>query len=1234
MAAVLRAFALKPGAACRALARLRPWTALLAATLTAPLLTVLAQAEAARSPTSLPQQEAIAELLRSARLWQALEHPDAEREVLRKLLAVQPEQPRALFLLGELELRAGHIEQARKLAAQLARSPEAGALVREFADLVRVYTRERTRLAQLRVFVRGGNQPRALSLARSLFPDGRPPGDLANEFALVLGSTPGGWQTMRELLQERIEEDPNPRDRLTLYELLALHADTREEALRGFADLALGHDVDPQRIASAWRHALLALGNDEQAQTQRRLFLARYPSDSEMREEVARVEAQRIAAQQLENDPAVQLRLAAERSLETGEMAEAESELLRSLQLRPEDAETIGTLGLLRLRQGRNEEALAYFEQASELEKAQPDLRVRWLDLTKTARYWSALAKARALRDAGDLEGAAHLVESVRDTQPDQVEAIHLLAALRVAQKREKEAEALYRELLRRDAADARAWRGLLSLRLEQGRVEEALDQAQRLPLTANLEPVQVLEPTALRDAISLAAAEHPDVQLRLLEHGVELLPRDPWLRYDLARVYLRLQLPGLAQQVMQQGEALAPQDAEMHYAAALVAAASGRDDVALATVEAIAPAQQSAGMRALVQHLRFEGALRRARSARATSDTQQDAFWRGEALAQAGNDPARLLRVARADLSADDLSGARALIDRLAIEQGSLGPEEQRGLAEAMIDAGRMDLAQALIEQMAGKEPLDAQTQAQLALLRARMHHAQHNAAALHEDLQRMHDLLPREDVELHIEALGLMGNDRSTAHEWMAELLRAHPQDQQVLLEAARQAERDRQYAAAVGYLGVVAGAASEAAAESPIPLLGPSPSLLANTPSAPVVQNLPEDSVQAKAQRELAVIQARRQPQVDTAWLQYSRTATDGLSTLRGTEIPLLVLWPGGYDGHWFGQVDAVRASAGTLPAQFAYSSQFGKVLALAPAGLAEPVSEQAKGISAEVGWRADERRFDVGVVGAGFKVPNLVGAWRESATWNDSDVSAELSRRVVTASLLSYAGAADPVTGALWGGVTDTALTLRVGRDLARGWSFSSSLSMGVVTGRNVLSNPNVEWRSVIDRDWIHRSDFRFSAGGVLSIWHYQYDQDFYTFGQGGYYSPQRFVSLGVPLEIQGRRGALSYDLRAVPSWAWTYVQTAPYYPTDASLQAQAGNPVYTAGTGTGGGPAGSIRGDIEYRPTAHWSLGAWLNIDRSAYYAPNQLMIYLRYWLEPQSGAPAFPPHPVVPISLF
>jgi len=188
------------------------------------------------------------------------------------------------------------------------------------------------------------------------------------------------------------------------------------------------------------------------------------------------------------------------------------------------------------------------------------------------------------------------------------------------------------------------------------------------------------------------------------------------------------------------------------------------------------------------------------------------------------------------------------------------------------------------------------------------------------------------------------------------------------------------------------------------------------------------------------------------------------------------------------------------------------------------------------------------------------------------------------------------------------------------------------SVGVLTGRDVPSNAVVQSRTVLDRDWIRKPDFRLNAGAVVSYWHYQSNQDFYTFGQGGYYSPQRYVSLGVPVEVQGRRALLAYDVRAMASRSWTYEQNVAYYPTDAGLQALAGNPVHTAGVG--GGPAGSLRADLEYRSGAHWSVGGWLDIDRSAYYQPTRVMLYLRYWLEPQKGAVPFPPHPVVPVSQY
>jgi len=1178
---------------------------------------------------------AVAELLRSARLWQALGHPDAERNVLRKLLAVDARDPRALLLLGELELRTGNMAEARRVLATLRASHPDTRQSAELQALLRAYAQQKGGLAELRLALRGGNIARAQTLARALFPGGVAPGDLANEFAALLAASPAGWEAMRAALEQRIAADPSPADQLTLYELLAQRAETRERALRGFAQLSYSHELPPDSVARSWRSALSALGTGDSGLAERQRFLQRYPADAEVRGEVARIESDRNAAQQAADDPGAPGRREATVALDAGRLDEAESLLRRNLELHPDDAESRGALGLLRLRQGRHDEALLQFETASGLAQARGLPRQRWLDLADTARYWGTLQKARALRAAGDLEGAARLAVDVAPAQPDQTEAYQLLAAIRAQQGRTAEAEGLYRELLARDRSDARAWRGLLSLRLAAGEVDAALDQAQALPLEANVAAADALDPGDLRDAIARHGGAHPDAALRRLERGVRLLPRDPWLRYDLSQQYRRLQLPGLARQVMQEGAALAPDDDGMRFAGALVDAATDSDEAALAAVEAVPAGRQTEGMRALAQRLRYERDLRLARAARAAGHTTEDLRWRQAALAEAGSDVDRRLRVARADVAAGDPQAALALLQGLLQQSEPLSAEQRRTLAAIEIDAGDPAAALRQADALQAGATADAD-RADLLLLRGRAHAAQHEGAQVRADVAAAQALLAPGDVERGIAAVQILDADRPAARAAMAELLARHPQDAGALLEAARQAQRDHEYGHAIALLRQVQVAAPPAdrpaLLDGRVPLLALEP-VDVSVPRAALPEGAPPRSlVQEQAQQQLDRIEARRQPRVETAWMSFVRHADAGISSVHGTEIPVLAIWPQDYDGHWFAQADAVHVDAGTLPSSASGASPFGKVLALSPAGLPRPIDESANGLSLAGGWRSDNRRWDLGIVGAGFKVPNLVGGWRENREWGDTDVTAEVVRRVLTGSLLSYAGAADPVTGATWGGVTETALNLRAARDFAGGWGGSASATAGVLAGRNVAANSDLKLRAAFGRKWLQLPDFQLSAGAALSAWHYAKNESFYSYGQGGYYSPQRYIALGLPVEIEGRHGRLSYDVRATPSRSWTYEQDTPYYPVSDGLQALAGNPQHAGGPG--GGIAGSLRAILEYRAGAHLAVGGWLDIDRSSYYAPTRAMLYLRYWLTPQQGPVDFPPHPVVPISLY
>lgn len=187
-------------------------------------------------------------------------------------------------------------------------------------------------------------------------------------------------------------------------------------------------------------------------------------------------------------------------------------------------------------------------------------------------------------------------------------------------------------------------------------------------------------------------------------------------------------------------------------------------------------------------------------------------------------------------------------------------------------------------------------------------------------------------------------------------------------------------------------------------------------------------------AVADRRRAESLAWRQPTDEVALFPYARRAADGRSSLRGLELPIVLTRPVGAEtveadsaeatptsprGHRWLHIDPVRIDAGALPADFAQASEFGTVLA-GGQPLSAPLPQRARGLNLGVGYTGEQRRWDFGIVGAGFERPNLVGGWRQDLGGRGLDASVELSRRVLTGGLLPYAGTRDPISGRRWGG----------------------------------------------------------------------------------------------------------------------------------------------------------------------------------------------------------------------
>lgn len=346
------------------------------------------------------------------------------------------------------------------------------------------------------------------------------------------------------------------------------------------------------------------------------------------------------------------------------------------------------------------------------------------------------------------------------------------------------------------------------------------------------------------------------------------------------------------------------------------------------------------------------------------------------------------------------------------------------------------------------------------------------------------------------------------------------------------------------------------------------------------------------------------------------------------------------PRGYDGHYFLHVDRVALNAGALPDSAQAADTFGQVAAWPAASyLRSGQLQSARGTHVGIGFRGDDVQWDIGLTGLGFPVTNLVGGLSRGGEAGDLRYRIEVARRPLTGSLLSYAGARDPITGRIWGGVVATGVAGRLSTDW-RGYGASVSASYALLTGQNVVRNTRLQLRGALDRDLYRGRLGVVNAGLALSYWHYGQDLSEFTWGHGGYYSPERYAALALPVEWTGRQGAFSWRVRASVSASTSSSQSSAYFPGDPGLQAQAagrlnegpGGPTFAGGGSSGLGR--SLRAGLEYRASSNVSLGAQIELDRSAYYAPTNVLVYLRYRFDPVLAAPDDRPRPVQPYSAF
>lgn len=424
-------------------------------------------------------------------------------------------------------------------------------------------------------------------------------------------------------------------------------------------------------------------------------------------------------------------------------------------------------------------------------------------------------------------------------------------------------------------------------------------------------------------------------------------------------------------------------------------------------------------------------------------------------------------------------------------------------------------------------------------------------------------------------------------------------------------------------------------------PPPVQGYQPPPFARPASAPA----PQDSLELDIQRSMAAIAAESNPMMQGGISFRWRDGEQGLSQLTQVGVPIEGSFSPFYTGTLRMSAIPTYLTAGTPSANAL--PRFGTdPLLLATVGpnavLPSAKDQTAGGVGLSAGYSYRNFSGEIGSTPLGFPVENVIGrlafAWPGAAGYqptigysnsyssavpppiplapkgsaNPFQVKVEVSREPITDSVLSYAGTKDPLSGVTWGGVVRTGGDGLVSYD-------DGLLGMyvggggGAIDGKNVANN--TEFDGIVGgfiRPY-RSGDDSFKIGVNLTYFTYDKNLSFFTLGQGGYFSPQNYLNVGVPMEYSGRNGRFTYLVGGALGIQTFNEDRSPFFPTNAAdqaaLQAAGTTSFYNSRSVTG--PSFGIRGQLEYQLNNGFSVGALASVDNAEDYTEAIGKIYLR-----------------------
>jgi tetratricopeptide (TPR) repeat protein len=356
----------------------------------------------------------------------------------------------------------------------------------------------------------------------------------------------------------------------------------------------------------------------------------------------------------------------------------------------------------------------------------------------------------------------------------------------------------------------------------------------------------------------------------------------------------------------------------------------------------------------------------------------------------------------------------------------------------------------------------------------------------------------------------------------------------------------------------------------------------------------------SMRDEIQGQIAAIEGRNSPYAGGSGYISNRSGSPGFERLADQEVPLeasTVLF------------DSLRLTAIARPVFLSAGTPDGTSLYRFGTSLVGTTfgSQSATGLGGEVQLSTQDFGLRFGISPSGFLVNNFLGGvrWRIAG----GPVTIWATRDNVKDTLLSYAGSKDPASGSIWGGVIANSGIVQ-GNWGGADRGFYGSFGYQYLTGTNVATNTRVDGNVGAYWKIYSRSYGSLTVGANVFGMGYTKNLRYFTFGQGGYFSPQEYLLINAPIRWVGRyKRNFEYSITGSLGAQQFREDASPFFPTNPGLQSKAG-PYYSGQSVSGANYNIEFRGS--YHLPGNWYLSAFMDLNNARDYNQQVIGFTLRY----------------------